>query len=94
MLEFVDPRAQPGAPIEAYTLRIDPGAGPLKIGLLANGFPDSVAFLQEIEQVLKRDRPGLEFRHYNKGDPSIVLPDGLVQRIAEETQAVIAAYGH
>ena len=46
---FVDPRAEPSLPIEPYELGIDVTEGPVAIGLLANGFPDSVAFLDQVE---------------------------------------------
>ena len=45
MIEFVDPRAEPGAPVESYELSVDLEAQPSTIGLVANGFPDSEAFL-------------------------------------------------
>lgn len=95
MVDFLDPRALPSAPIEAYNARIDATAGPISIGLLANGFPDSVSFLTEIEHALNRELPNaIEFHHYNKGDASIVAPDEMIERIAEACQAVVAAYGH
>ena len=94
MVEFLDPRAEPSAPVEPYTARIDPKNGPISIGLLANGFPDSVAFLIQIEEALRRELPEAEFHHYNKGDASIVVPDEMFERITRECQAVVAAYGH
>ncbi len=94
MIEFLDPRAEPSAPIELYTPRIDPQTRPVSIGLLANGFPDSVAFLTQIEEALRRELPDAEFHHYNKGDASIVVPDEMLDRISRECQAVVAAYGH
>ena len=94
MIEFLDPRAEPSAPVEPYTLRIDPGAGPVEIGLLANGFPDSANFLARLEEALSEALPNARFRQYDKGDPSSVVPDGLLDTIVRECQAVVAAYGH
>ncbi len=94
MLEYLDPRAEPSAPVEAYTPRIDPRRAPISIGMLANGFPDSVAFLQQIEDALRAELPEATFHHYNKGDASIVVPDEMFERITRECQAVVAAYGH
>ena len=94
MIEFLDPRAQPSAPVEPYTLRVDPAAGPLAIGLLANGFPDSVNFLGRVETALSAALPDARFHHYDKGDPSTVVSEALLDTIAGECQAVVAAYGH
>ena len=41
--EFHDPRAQPKAVAEPYEIKVDLNK-PLTIGLVANGFPDSVRF--------------------------------------------------
>ena len=94
MIEFLDPRAEPSAPVELYTPRIDARETPMSIGLLANGFPDSVAFLIQIEEALRREHPEASFHHYNKGDASIVVPDEMLERISGECMAVVAAYGH
>ena len=48
VVEFLDPRAGVAAPVEPYGLAADWSAGPPTIGLLANGFPDSVAFLDQV----------------------------------------------
>ena len=50
-VEFVDPRAEPGVAIEPYALRLDAGRADLTIGVVANGFPDSVAFLEELDEL-------------------------------------------
>lgn len=94
MIEFLDPRAEPSAPVEPYTPRIDPHQAPFSIGLLANGFPDSVAFLIQIEEALRKELPEASFHHWNKGDASIVVPDEMLGEISRECQAVVAAYGH
>ena len=60
MIEFVDPRAEPEMAIEGYTLSVDPNEGPVSIGLLANGFPDSVAFLDRVEAAMRQKLPRLQ----------------------------------
>ncbi len=94
MIEFLDPRAEASAPIEPYALSVDPTAGPIVIGLLANGFPDSANFLAHVEKALARELPAARFHHYDKGDASSVVPDPLLETIISECGAVVAAYGH
>jgi hypothetical protein len=91
---FHDPRARVGTPVEPYTLTIDWSAGPPSIGLLANGFPDSVAFLEEVQSVLALEIPTATTRLWNKGDASSVASDDLLSVISAEVEAVITAYGH
>ena len=92
-MEFLDPRAEPLAQPEAYELsrRLEPGT---VIGLLANGYPDSVAFLDHVEASLHEAFEGLEFRRYDKGNASIVVGDQMLGDIRNECHAVVAAYGH
>ena len=94
MIEFVDPRAEPSMAIEAYTLSIDPTEGSISIGLLANGFPDSVAFLDRVEAALQQKLPQAEFRHYDKGDPSSVISNEMLDTVVDECDAVVSALGH
>ena len=49
--EFLDPRAQPKAVAEPYDIKVDLDS-PLTIGLVANGFPDSVRFLDHVEKTI------------------------------------------
>lgn len=94
MIEYLDPRAEPSAPIDPYELAIDVAAAPVTIGLLANGFPDSVNFLKHVAAALGEQLPEARFRHYDKGDASSVAPEPMLDSIASECQAVVAAYGH
>lgn len=94
MIEYLDPRAEPSAPVEPYQLSIDVRARPVAVGLLANGFPDSVNFLDHIAAALAAELPELRFHRYDKGDASSVAAESLLDSIAEQCQAVVAAYGH
>jgi hypothetical protein len=91
---FLDPRAEPGAPVEPYELGIDVEATPVTIGLLASGFPDSVAFLDAVADALADRLDQVTFRRYDKGDASIVAPPDMLSDIEAHCGAVIAAYGH
>ncbi|MDH3683103.1 MAG: hypothetical protein OEV40_24510 [Acidimicrobiia bacterium] len=92
-MEFLDPRAEPLAQPEPYDLSqpLEPGT---TVALLANGYPDSVPFLEHIEAALSEAFDGLTFKHYDKGDASVVVSPEMLAEIEEECQAVIAAYGH
>lgn len=68
--------------------------GPLTVGLLANGFPDSVAFLDQVEASMREALPHLSWRRYDKGDASAIASDQLIDGIAAECHAVVTAYGH
>lgn len=92
-IQFIDPRAEPGANPEPYDLSIDI-AGAQTIGLLANGFPDSVRFLDFLEQSLGGRFPSLKIKRYNKGNATTVAGDQVLSAITKECQAVITAYGH
>lgn len=94
MVEFIDPRAEPGRPVEPYDLSIDASAAPLEIGLLANGFPDSEAFLDHVEKALAALLPAAGFRRYNKHNASSVISDSMLDSVVAECNAVVAAYGH
>lgn len=94
MIEFLDPRAAPGTPVDLYELGIALGDAPVTIGLLANGFPDSVAFLDHVEKSLTALVPGARFERYDKGNASAVVSDQMLGEIVAECRAVVAAYGH
>lgn len=94
MITFLDPRAEPGAPVEPYELSIDAEAAPLTIGLVANGFPDSEAFLDQVEKALAVAVPAASFRRWNKNNASSVISDAMLDEVIDDCQAVVAAYGH
>ncbi len=91
-IEYLDPRAEPAESVTPYDLSA--GGDALTIGLLANGFPDSVPFLEAVGESLRRVRPGLEVRAWNKGNASMVANEQLIGEITDGCDAVVAAYGH
>jgi hypothetical protein len=94
MVTFHDPRANPGAPVEPYELAIDASAKPITVGLVANGFPDSEAFLDQIEKAMAITMPNASFRRWNKRNASSIISDEMLDDVVESTDAVVAAYGH
>ena len=83
-----------GLPVEPYRLGLDVTSGPVDIGLLANGFPDSVAFLDQVQAALAEALPEARFHRWDKGNASISAPDAMLAEITARCSAVIAAYGH
>ena len=92
-MEFLDPRGTPLAPVEPYRGRATLVAGET-IGLFANGFPDSVAFLEHIGRALTRQLPEVEVKLWNKGNASALASQQHLGEIQDECTAVVAAYGH
>ena len=77
-----------------YELSADMTEESLSIGLLANGFPDSVEFLDQVEAALAASLPNATFRRYNKRNASAIASDVMLDTIAAECGALVAAYGH
>jgi hypothetical protein len=94
VVQFLDPRAGIAAAAEPYELAADWSGGPPTIGLLANGFPDSVAFLAQVGEAIRRRVPDVVLHSWDKGNASAPASDQLLDGIAAEVQAVVAAYGH
>ena len=92
-VHYHDPRGDLPTQATPYHLGVD-FSRPRTLGLLANGFPDSVQFLDALEQALAAAQPGLSFRRYDKGNPSIPASEALLTRMAAECDAVASAYGH
>lgn len=92
-MEFLDPRGVPSRAVEPYTLSaaLQPGDS---VALFANGFPDSVPFLEHVEKALSHELPGVNFVHLNKGNASALASEEHLSTIAESCSAVVAAYGH
>lgn len=89
----MDPRGEPSAPIEPYQQAAALTAGET-IGLFANGFPDSVAFLEHLGAALRQAAPGVDVKLWNKGNASALASDRHLGEISAECTAVVAAYGH
>ncbi len=95
MIEYHNPDARVGVEETPYELSLSIGAeDATSIGLLANGFPDSVEFLDELGAALRKLRPGLTVHAYNKGNASIPANEQLLGEIGGECVGVVAAYGH
>jgi len=95
--EYHDPYAEPGAPVDPYLPRLKRGSSPSRIGLFANLFTDSVAFLDDLSAPLAQLLPGATFQPYDKQfvrNMSVPASAELVQRIASECDAALLAYGH
>ena len=95
MIEYHNPEAQTGIKAEPYTLSLNvKGANAVSLGFLANGFPDSVNFLDALQEVMQELEPGIVVNAYNKGNASMPANEQLLGEIGGECQGVIAAYGH
>jgi len=94
MITFLDPRAEPGAPVDSYDLSVDVEAAPVTVGLVANGFPDSEEFLDQVEKALLTAVPTVTIRRWNKYNASSIISDEMLDEVVADCQAVVAAYGH
>lgn len=82
MIEFLNPDADVGIEDTPYDLSVKvDGGNATTIGLLANGFPDSVPFLDEVGKAIGRLRPGINLKAYNKGNATIAAPEKLLGEI-------------
>ena len=92
-IEFHDPRANPAISATPYTLHANL-TGDVSVGLLANGFPDSEAFLDEVDAALRKALPQAHINRYNKHNASVPASEELMQEISEQCDVLLAAYGH
>ena len=94
MIEYHDPRGERRQTSEPYRLGFDlKGANRARIALLANGFPDSVRFLEILAEEMSESVPGADFVHFNKGNATIACPQDMLEKISE-CQATVTAWGH
>jgi hypothetical protein len=93
-ITYVDPRGEVADLDEPYRLGIDLTEGAPAIGLLANGFPDSVPFMDIVGEALAAALPGAEIRRFDKLNASAPATEEMVKEIAEGCVAAVAAYGH
>ncbi len=92
---FMDPRPRIDVvPDVAAPQLATKGAEGAVFGLLANGFPDSAAFLTEVAAAVASRLPAATFRSVEKSRPSDVLTEQQLEVLRSECDAVIAAYGH
>ena len=62
---------------------------------MANGFPDSVAFLECVrESLAKRTPSDTVIVLHNKGNASAIATEAQIAALAREAQVVVTAYGH
>jgi hypothetical protein len=97
MIKFLDPRGSVATEKEAYDLSCDLGKienSGLKIALLANGFPDSVLFMEKIRMALSRKLPKLRTQIWDKGNAGVAASKEMLDEIEADCHAAIAAYGH
>ena len=92
-MEFLDPRGASVTPVEPYRVSTPLLAGET-IGLFANGFPDSVAFLEHVGAALQQVVPGIGVKLWNKWNASALASEQHLGEIQAECTAVVAAYGH
>ncbi len=92
MLQFHDPRGVPSIEATPYELSHPLGGGST-IALMANGFPDSVNFLDHISAALSELLDDVTFVPFDKGNASALASDEMLTAAAE-CDAVVAAYGH
>ncbi len=86
---FLEPTAEAGRPVEAYELFADT-SGPIRLGLIANAFPDGVEFMDKLEAELSAALPQATFRRYKKPNVAPATED-LIEVITEGRDAVLAA---
>jgi hypothetical protein len=97
MITYLDPRGEPSTPVTPYQLPWpeQQQTEPRTIGLFANGFPDSVNFLEHVQVALAALLPAQSsFILVNKGNASAVATTDQLDRFTGTVDAVVAAYGH
>ncbi len=92
-VQFIDPRGRSAVEPHHYDHSVALEAD-TSVGLLANGFPDSVAFLDAVGDAIAALRPEVSFSRYDKGDASAIASDAMLGEIERACSAVVAAYGH
>ena len=85
-VEYYDPRARQDSAPQPYDRTADL-SGPLTVGLLANGFPDSGRFLEHLAAALGPKLPRASFKHFVKPADSAVVSEEMLAAIEEESTA-------
>lgn len=95
MTEYHNPEAQFAAAITPYELSAYiKGASAIKVGFLANGFPDSESFLSELAAAMQAIEPSIEVLAYNKGNPTVPANEDMLVDISQHCSAAVAVCGH
>ena len=92
-VNFHDPRGDSRVPAEPYQCSHSLEEKTV-LGLLANGFPDSVTFMDTKEDSLTAILPLATFRRYEKSGPSAPADKVLMEKIVSECDVLVTAYGH
>ena len=94
-MKFHDPRGQAAVESEPYTLAVDLSQkGAAQVAFLANGFPDSVEFLEQVDLAMGKLLPDMSSRHWNKGDASSAARPEMLEQIEGSCGVAVVAYGH
>jgi len=91
-VQFHDPRGLPARTATPYDLSHAMGPA-TSIALLANGFPDSVAFLGHVSDAISELVDDVTFELFDKGNASTLASDEMLAAAAN-CHVAIAAYGH
>jgi hypothetical protein len=97
MIKYLDPRGSVATALEPYTLSFDLrniDCSKIKVALLANGFPDSVLFMEKIGTALRKKFSGMDTKIWDKGNAGVAASDEMLDEIVTDCQLAIAAYGH
>jgi len=92
-VQYLDPAAESGVPVEAYELFLDLERRPLTVGLIANAFPDATNFMDCLEEALTPLLPGVRFARYQKATVHPIETEQLAE-LAAACDGAIAAWGH
>jgi len=92
VVQFHDPRGLPAVAATPYELRHPLGPA-TSIALMANGFPDSVTFLNHVATALSDLIDDATFQLFDKGNASTLASEEMLGS-ATSCDVVVAAYGH
>ena len=73
---------------------LDAQSTALAAGLLANGFPDSMTFLDALSAEIAARVPDVTFARVEKASPPTPLTAEQRRMLTEDCVGVVAAYGH
>ena len=94
-VSFLDPRPPVAEAVHSFeALELRPIPRVPTIGLLANGFPGSVQFLDALAQRISALVAGAIFERVAKVSPPTPLTAGQLSVLTTTCDAVVAAYGH